>query len=134
MKLWTWKRLKLQLQEHLKERPEDAAVWDQSIGETFAEFLAIDGQRCELAARIIGCHCAESLKDHQKLIVALKRIFYSTPAECLGKAHFIESLPRELLATFKRITERYRNAKKCHRNWQARSRSGIYCYCDEHAH
>lgn len=127
MNLWTWNRLAEAFQEHpqqfeaYQKLPTDYA--------TFDEWQEIDEQKTDIITAVIGCKCAETLKEQQREAMAYRRTICSTAREWLEKFTGDPSHAEPV----SRIARRYLRKKKCHRNYEG-PRAGVRCYCDVRNH
>ena len=128
MKLWTWDMLLLEF----LDRPQEHHTYSDlpSSYVTFEEWLAVDAQKTDIVARVIGCKCPESLKQQQHEAMEYRRTVCSTAVEWIGR---FSGDPGYSAAPIRRITQHFLRQKQCHRNWEGKW-AGVRCYCDTHNH
>jgi len=130
MNVWTWDRVEQELAKYPGKHQEFREL--AHLYTTFEDWLETDAKFVDIIASVIGCQCAEDLKQQQRETMDYRRTICATASEWIEQ---YSPLPSDspVIAPILRIIKRFARQKRCHRNWEGK-RAGIRCYCDEHKH
>ena len=127
MRYYSWKRflVALLLRPHLflafLKLPRSYTSLDQ--------WLEIDGIKCTIAARAVGCRCPASLWEQQQMNMEFRRSVSNSFNSWMNKIRADPSAGDPIA----HISDDFKQQKKCHRRYRSPG-AGVYCYCNTHKH
>lgn len=127
MKYYSWEKLFLRLM--LCPRLLISFLFLPRQYTSMEQWLKIDGVKCKIMAKAIGCDCSRVLWEQQRRNMEYRATIAKNFDDWMQKIKATPTLGNPIGT----IVKEFEILEKCHRQYRSPG-AGVYCFCKKHSH